>query len=47
MGIWGQIIFLKSKFWEIYEKQSDGTKQKIVFNKFEGLSCARKRLVAF
>ena len=47
MGIWCQIIFTKQRFWKIHELETFGTRERILWKKLEGSSCARKRPVVF
>ena len=47
MEIRCQIIFIKHRFWKIYELETFGTRKRILRAKLEGCSCDRKRPVAF
>ena len=47
MEIRCQRIFIKHRFWKIYELETFGTRKRILRTKFEGCSCDRKRPVVF
>ena len=47
MEIRCQIIFIKHRFWKIYELETFGTRKRILRTKLEGCSCDRKRPVVF